>query len=210
MFLPISSNPPRITTCRVLSSSSSKYLLCGGYRPQTSALLPGACSLTTQVPSEVDLLGTYGGEVHVVEVQVVSGKALYVVRTDGLDAGGDLLCGQELRPRYDASSDAVHPRRGALEGEKRRALELLLRAVQLLLADPLLLNLMQLLCDNLHCLFDVAGCGPDVGLDRTGVRVALVVGVHRVGEPAFLPHLLEEPAAHPAAEHVVQSRHRVA
>src|SRR5829696_8911711 len=69
---------------------------------------------------------------------------------------------------------------------------------------------MQLLGDHPDRLLHVACGGADVGLYRPGVRVALMVGVDRVGEPTLLAHLLEEPAAHPAAEHVVEGRHRVA
>ena len=59
-------------------------------------------------------------------------------------------------------------------------------------------------------LLHVAGGGADVGLDRARVGVSLVVGVDGVSEPALLAHLLEEAAAHAAAEHVVERGHRVA
>jgi hypothetical protein len=45
MFLPISSSPPKGTTCKVLSSSSSGYLLdveAPGFRLQEDLLMPDA------------------------------------------------------------------------------------------------------------------------------------------------------------------------
>ena len=111
-------------------------------------------------------------------------EAPYVLGADRLDAVGDLLWREQLRAGYDAPADAVHPG-GALEREQRRALELLLGAVELLARDELLLDLAELLGDDPHGLLHVAGGGADVGLYRAGVRVALMVG-DGVGEPALL------------------------
>ena len=54
--------------------------------------------------------------------QVLFRKACYVLRGNSLDPGGDLFWRQELRARYDAAADAIHPRRGALQGKEGRAL----------------------------------------------------------------------------------------
>src|SRR5215210_81051 len=174
MFLPISPNPPRGTTCKVsLSNNSSDYLLMKASGK--------ACSLlSVQVPTQVELLRSDGGEVHMVCFEVLSGQAQNVVRGHRLDAGGDLLGRQQLSARYDAATDAVHPRRGALEGQERRAFELLLGTLQLLFLDGLLPYSPELLDDHLHGLLHVARGGADVGLDRARVRVSLMVGVDGV------------------------------
>src|SRR5215210_6653352 len=114
MFLPISPNPPRGTTCKVLSPNNSSYnllLKATGIRK--------SCSLkptSVQVPSQVELLRPDGGKVYLVCSQVLFGEACYVLRGHGLDAGGDLFWSQELRPCYDATANAIHPRRCALQG----------------------------------------------------------------------------------------------
>src|SRR3712207_2645565 len=158
---------------------------------------------------EVELFGPDGREVHVVQVQMSSSQAPDVLRADRLYPIGDLLGAQKLGAGYSAPAYAVHPGRGALEREQRRALELLLGAVELLFRDELFLHPAELLGYDPHGLLDVAGRGTDVGLDGAGVGVALVVGVEGVGEPTLLPHLLEEATAHPAAEHAVQGGHGV-
>src|SRR5215211_3208969 len=195
MFLPISPNPPRGTTCKVLWSNSISSL-----RSERRLI---------QVPAQVELLRSDGGEVHLVCSQMLLREARDVLRGHGLDAGGDLLRRQELRAGYYAAADAVHPRRGAFEGKERRALELLLGALQLLFLDLFLHDPLELFDDHLDRLFHVARSGADVGLYRAGVRVALMVGVHSVREPALLTYLLEEATAHASAEDIVQSGHRI-
>src|SRR3712207_2362517 len=128
------------------------------------------------MPPEVELFGPDGREVNVLQVQMSSGQAPYVLRADRLYPIGDLLGAQELGAGYGAPADAVHPGRCALEREQRRALELLLGAVELLLRDELFLDPAELLGNDPYGLLDVAGRGADVGLYGAGVGVALMVG----------------------------------
>src|SRR5919202_1087862 len=86
MFLPISSKPPRGTTCKVLSFSSSDYLL--GVKVSDRRL--SETLAVVQVPPEVELLGPDGGEAHIFEVQVRPREAPYVFCHDRLDVFGDL------------------------------------------------------------------------------------------------------------------------
>src|ERR687898_233484 len=144
-----------------------------------------------------------------VRPQVLSGEACYVLRCHGLDAGGDLLWRQELRACYYATADAIHPRSGALEGKERRALELLLGTLQLFFRDRLLHDPPELFDDHLDRLLHVARRGADVSLDRAGIRVPLVVGVHGVCETTLLAHLLKQAAAHTAPKDIVQGGHRI-
>src|SRR3712207_2446302 len=128
MFLPISPKPPKGTTCRVFFSNSAIYLLFQAFQHASAA-----CShASVQVPPEVEFLGPDGGEVHVLQIQVCFCEASYIFGVHRLDAGGDLLGSQQFRAGYDAPADAVHPRSRALQGQERRALELLLGALQLL------------------------------------------------------------------------------
>src|SRR5215213_4747490 len=136
IFLPISPKPPRGTTCKVLSLSSSDYLLLQADQPiSTSAFVFADLTswlASVQVPPEVKLLRPDRRKVHVVQIQMLSREAPYVLCSDRLYAVGDLLGCQELRAGYGAPADAVHPGGGALKREQRRAFELLLGSIQLL------------------------------------------------------------------------------
>src|SRR5215212_7299412 len=211
MFLPISPTPPSVTTFKFLLSTNSSYnllLKASGYRQQASGRFADAYSI--QIPSQIELLRTDGGEVQMVCSKVLSGEASDVLRGHRLDAGGDLLWRQELGAGNYAAADAIHPRRGALQCEERRALELLLGTIQFLFIDRLLHDPPELLDDHFDRLLHIARGRTDVGLDRAGVRVSLVVGVDGVCQPALLAHLLKQAAAHASSEDVVQSGHRVA
>src|SRR3712207_510752 len=136
MFLPISPKPPRGTTCKVLSLSSSDYLLLQADQPISTLAFVFAVLTSwlasVQVSPKVKLLRPDRREVYLVQVQMPSREAPYVFRGDRLYAVSDLLGGQELRAGYGAAADAVHPGSSALEREQRRAFELLLGSVQLL------------------------------------------------------------------------------
>ena len=67
--------------------------------------------------------------------------------------------GEQLRAGYDAPSDAVHPGGCALEREQRRALELLLGAVELLVETSSSCPA-ELLGDDAHGLLHVAVVEP--------------------------------------------------
>src|SRR5918997_3865091 len=194
MFLPTPPNPPRGMTCKVLSPNNSSYNLLDR-RHQATDTFPDAL-LSVQVSSQIELPRPDGGEVHMVCAKVLLREARYVLRSYGLDAGGDLFWCQELRACYDATPDAIHPRRGALQGEERRALELLLGARHFLFLHLLIHDPPELLDDHPDRLLHVARGGADVSLDSACVRVSLVVGVHGVCETPLLPNLLKEPAAH--------------
>src|SRR4028118_2099629 len=126
------------------------------------------------------------------------------------DACGDLLRRQQFGTHNKASADTGHARGSALHGENSGALELLFSPAELLITDGLRPDFVKLPSDNLHGFFDVAGSGANVHLDGAGIRVALMIRVNGVSEPALFTHLLKETTAHSAAEHVVESAHREA
>ena len=103
-----------------------------------------------------------------------------------------------------------HAARRVLEAQHQAALEVVLRALQLAVGDRRLLDRPQLVDDEVH---DFAhGLVGAAGVDRelAGVAIRAQSAEHRVGQAALLPHVLEEPRAHRAAEQRVEHVARVA
>src|SRR5262249_15119465 len=90
----------------------------------------------------------------------------HLLGADGVDPGEEVV---EREQRYvveDRARAAGHPRPGRLEPENDPALDVLLRAVELLAFDPLVAEPRQLATDDLAGLADVVGAGADVHRDR--------------------------------------------
>ena len=68
----------------------------------------------------------------------------------------------------------------------------------------------ELAAHDVERLVDPLGRGGAVHRQRTGLLERAAVREHRVRQAALLAHLLEEPRAHPAAEHLVDDREREA
>ena len=95
---------------------------------------------------------------------------------------------------------------GRLEPEHHPALDVLLGALELVVGDALVAEPRELAADDLAGLGDVLGAGADVHRDDAAVDELLRVGADRVGEPALLADLAEEPRGHRAAEDRVERR----
>ena len=97
-----------------------------------------------------------------------------------------------------------HPADRAFETQHQAALEVVLGAPQLQLRHRPVFQATDLLhheIDDLTHHVRVAA-----GVDGQGSRISIraQVAAHRVGEPAFLPHVLEQARAHRAAKHGVE------
>ena len=106
----------------------------------------------------------------------------------------------------------IRAMRAAVDSLERtmRPLTLLLGAVELLLADAVGVQALQLGADHTAGLLDVVLAGADVEADQPAVDELLRVGADRVGEPALLADLAEEARRGRAAEDGVEDRERVA
>src|SRR5690606_37056464 len=97
-------------------------------------------------------------------------------------------------------ADAAHPRRAVLQPQHQAAAQLAAAPLHLFLGEPVLRDLGE---DPAHHLGDLAQpirSAPRVHRERAGPRVRRGGRVHRVGQPALLPDLLEQPRAHPASQ----------
>ena len=79
-------------------------------------------------------------------------------------------------------------------------------AAQLVLADRLLAQALELVADHVQRLDDVVLTGADVDAHLPGVLVLARPGIDGVGEAALLAHLLEQARGGRAAEDRVQDR----
>ena len=111
----------------------------------------------------------------------------------------------DLLPR-----EVRHPARRALEVQHQAALEMILGAPQLGVRERLVLQPAQLGDHDVDQLADRVVGAPGVNRHRAGVAVGAQAAEHRVGQPALLADVLEQPRAHRAAEHGVQHVARIA
>ncbi len=102
-----------------------------------------------------------------------------------------------------ALPQAAHAPAGVLLRERERALQVALRARQLLGRQALLGDLFQLAHHDREHLLGARRRGARVDAEHARLGVHRVVGEDRVREPALLPHLLEQTRGHPAADRVV-------
>src|SRR6266571_4071961 len=132
-----------------------------------------------------------------------------LVRRDRVDVGQDLPQ-RDMAPEVQlVLGQFAHPAARALEPQHEVALQLALGPLQFGAPDRLALQPTQLLEDEP----DRAGrrVRPDPGIDRhqPAVRKARDEGINGVGQPAFLPHLLEQAGTDAPAQDGVQRVDRV-
>src|ERR1022692_388222 len=136
------------------------------------------------------------------------GDATHVIVSHRLDRGEDLV--DWLKPRVGqlGLAEAAHPRRGVFEAEHDRPAQLALAALQFGVIQPARDHLGHLVPADREHLVGLGRQATDVHAPDAGVGVLGGEAVHRVGEPALLPYLLEQPGGHAAAQRRVQHAER--
>ena len=155
-------------------------------------------------------IGTDGGERQGVGLPELAGQLLHVLRGDRVDAVDDLVDLEQLGAGDGGLADAVHAHRGALERQDEAALEVLLGAAQLVVGHRLGGEASQLGADDVAGGRQILLARPQEQADLAGVGVPDRVRAHGVGQAALLADLLEEAAAHRAAQDRVEHRLGVA
>src|SRR6266568_5282927 len=89
--------------------------------------------------------------------------------------------------------EPVHPGRRGFEREHEVALEVVLRAAELICRHAVLLEGADFAEEGFQDLADVAALGSGVEIDEAAVAELLGARMNGVDEPLPLPHLLEEP-----------------
>src|SRR3954463_13300380 len=126
--------------------------------------------------------------------QHAGGDAVGVLEAHPVDAVEHLVHGEDLPVPGLGPAEAGHAPAGLLEREHHGALHVPLGPFELLALEPVGGDLGGLAPQERERLLGPRGRRPGVHREQPGLRVHLVVGVHRVGEPALLPDLLEQPA----------------
>ena len=107
-------------------------------------------------------------------------------------------------PGEHRRAQAVHARAGRLEREHDPPLDVLLARVELLRADRLLADPLELAAEHLADLGQVLRPRADVEADLAGVAVEALEAEDRVGEAALLAHRLKQPRGGGATEDAVE------
>ena len=97
-----------------------------------------------------------------------------------------------------------HPAGGVLEAQHQAALEVILRALELVVGHRRALQAAQLLDAEVNHFLDRIGRAAGIDRDVAGVAIRAHAAEDRIGQPALLAHVLKQPRAHRAAEHGVQ------
>ncbi len=135
--------------------------------------------------------------------------ARHVVGGDVLDLRDDLVDVGHDPERELGTPDAMHPARRALEPERHRPCEVADRALQLVVGDPAVGDeAVELGVEHVEHFLDPLRRGAAVHRERAGVGERAAVREHGVREAATLAHLLEQPRAHAATEHLVEHGQR--
>ena len=127
---------------------------------------------------------------------------------DGVDGGEHLFDRLEPRVHQFGLAQAAHPRRGVLQAEHDRTADLALAAGQFGVGQAALHHPGDLLGADGEHLVRLGRQDSDVDAPHAGVGVLRGEAVHRVGQAALLPDLLEQPGGHAAAERRVQHAER--
>ena len=136
----------------------------------------------------------------------LAGEPLEVLARDRLEALDRLVERQQRSVHQHRAPEPVHARARRLHRQREPALDVLARAAQLVLADPLVAHARQLAADHVERLDDVVLARADVDADLAGVLVLARPRVDRVGEAALLAHLLEQARRRRAAQDRVEDR----
>src|SRR3984957_19183865 len=130
----------------------------------------------------------------------VGGYRADVVVGDSVDRGEHLV--DRLEPRVDqlGLAQAAHPRRRVPQAEHDRAADLTLAAGQLGVGQAAVHHPVDLLAADGQDLVGLGRQAAHVDAPHAGIGVLGREAVHRVGQTALLPDLLEQPGGHSAAE----------
>src|SRR5689334_5842261 len=141
--------------------------------------------------------------------QHVGGDSADLVVADRLDRGQDLVDRLEVRVDQLGLAEPAHPGRRVLEAEHDRPAELALAALQLGVGQPAVDHLADLVPADGQHLVRLGREAAHVHAPDAGVGMLRAEAVHRVGQPPLLPHLLEQPGRHAAAQRGVEHAERV-
>src|SRR3954451_23391611 len=135
----------------------------------------------------------------------------HVGRGDRLDLLHDPVETRDLAHGQLTPADPVHAAGRALERQRQRTGEVALGPGQLTLGDAAVGHQpVELGAHDVERLVHTLRRGRAVHGEGAGLLERAAVGEHRVGEAALLAHLLEQPRAHAAAQHLVDDRQREA
>src|SRR4051794_21650575 len=134
----------------------------------------------------------------------VGRHGLQVLLGHALDARQHVVDRSVLAVDQLGLAEAGHPRAGVLHAEDEAAAHLADAARELLVVDAVLADALELGVEQLDDLLGLAGRAPGVEAHVAGVGVAGGERVDRVGQAPLLADLLEQPAAHPAAQDGVE------
>src|SRR5215472_8489157 len=136
------------------------------------------------------------------------GHLLYLVVRYRLDLREDLV--HRLKPRVDelGFAEPAHPGRRILQPEDDRPAQLALAAVQLLVGQSGLDHLGDLLLTDCEDFLGLGRQAAGINAPLAAVSVLRTEAVHRIGQPALFPDLLEQAGRHAAAERRVQYAER--
>src|SRR4051812_19203594 len=155
-------------------------------------------------------VGADAGGAELLRREQVAGEHGDVVERDGVDALDHLVYAHQRHVGEDGRAEAVHPRRRRLERQHDPALDVLLRAGELVGARRVLAHALELVGDDRHRPHDVVRPRAQVQADLARAGVHRLERVDVVGEPAPLADLLEQPRRRRAAEDVVEHAQREA
>src|SRR3954449_13162030 len=155
-------------------------------------------------------VGADAGGAELLRREQVAGEHGDVVERDGVDALDHLVYAHQRHVGEDGRAEAVHPRRRRLERQHDPALDVLLRAGELVGARRVLAHALELVGDDRHRPHDVVRPRAQVQADLARAGVHRLERVDVVGESAPLTHLLEQPRRRRAAEDVVEHAQREA
>src|SRR6516165_1651948 len=204
------------------SAPATAWHTCEPIRPRapsTPTLIMTACHSPGGGEGPAGVSAQCGGEGCVVVERAHHGEHLgpsqdfrghlaHVVVGDRLDGSEDLVHGFEPGVHQFRLAEAAHPGGRVLQAEDERPAQLALAPVKLGLGQPAGDDLGDLLLADRQHLVSLGRQAPDVGGPHAGVGMLRGEAVDRVGQPALLPHFLEQPRGHAAAQGRVEHPER--
>ena len=130
-----------------------------------------------------------------------------------IDGGpaGHLLVDRTDGTRCDQlTAVSGHARTGVFEAELERTREIPDRYLELVIGDAIADQSIELGTHQFDDVVTVLGLCACIHLEGAAVGIRGHSGIHRIGEAATFPDLLEQPARQPSAEHLVDNVERFA